>query len=130
VIELTESGLIELDSARPTLEALRALGVRIAIDDFGTGYSALSYLARLPIDIVKIDRTFVSAVEAGGVEEAITTAIVALARRIGLVTVAEGIESVEESERVRALGCDYGQGYFIARPMPAEQMWSGESPTA
>jgi diguanylate cyclase len=130
VIELTESGLIELDSARPTLEALRALGVRIAIDDFGTGYSALSYLARLPIDIVKIDRTFVSAVEAGGVEEAITTAIVSLARRIGLVTVAEGIESVEESERVRALGCDYGQGYFIARPTPADQVWFGESPAA
>ena len=122
VIELTESGLIELDSSRPTLETLRAMGIRIAIDDFGTGYSALSYLARLPIDIVKIDRTFVSAVREGGVEEAITTAIVALAKRFGIVTVAEGIESAAEFERVRALGCDLGQGYFIARPAPPDDI--------
>ena len=75
-------------------------------------------------------RPLVSAVEEGGVEEAITTAIVALAKRIGLITVAEGIESAEESERVRALGCDLGQGYFIARPVPADRLWVVESPAA
>ena len=83
VVEITESSLLEIDVARPAIERLSELGVRVAIDDFGIGYSALSYLARLPIDIVKIDRSFVIALEQAGPEEAIASAIIALAKRLG-----------------------------------------------
>jgi diguanylate cyclase (GGDEF)-like protein len=122
VIEVTESALLDIDVARPAIERLSALGVRVAIDDFGIGYSALSYLARLPIDIVKIDRSFVSALQRSGPEEAIAAAIIALARRLGLTTVGEGIETAAQLEQLRTLGCDLGQGFHLARPSAAEDL--------
>jgi EAL domain-containing protein (putative c-di-GMP-specific phosphodiesterase class I) len=120
VIELTESALVDIDVARPAIERLSEIGVRLAIDDFGTGYSALSYLARLPIDILKIDRSFVIALEEEGPEEAIAAAIIALAKRLGLTTIGEGIETAPQLDRLAALGCDLGQGYYLGRPAADE----------
>ena len=120
VIELTESSLVDIDVARPAIERLSEIGVRLAIDDFGTGYSALSYLARLPIDILKIDRSFVTALEEEGPEEAIAAAIIALAKRLGLTTIGEGIETAPQLDRLAALGCDLGQGYYLGRPAADE----------
>jgi diguanylate cyclase (GGDEF)-like protein len=116
VIEITESSLVEIDVARPAIERLTDLGVRVAIDDFGTGYSALSYLARLPIDIIKIDRSFVVALQQSGPEQAITAAIIALATQLGLTTIGEGIETAAQLHQLAALGCDLGQGFYLGRP--------------
>jgi EAL domain-containing protein (putative c-di-GMP-specific phosphodiesterase class I) len=120
VIELTESSLADIDVARPAIERLSQIGVRLAIDDFGTGYSALSYLARLPIDILKIDRSFVTALEDEGPEEAIAAAIIGLAKRLGLTTIGEGIETLPQLDRLAALGCDLGQGFYLGRPAADE----------
>jgi diguanylate cyclase (GGDEF)-like protein len=120
VVEITESSLLEIDVARPAIERLSRAGIRLAIDDFGTGYSALSYLARLPIDILKIDRSFVMALEQAGPEEAIASAIIALAKRLGLTTIGEGIETAAQLELLTALGCDLGQGFYLGRPAPKE----------
>jgi diguanylate cyclase (GGDEF)-like protein len=122
VIELTESSLLEIDVARPAIERLSVLGVRLAIDDFGTGYSALNYLASLPIDILKIDRSFVVALEESGPEEAIAMAIIALSKRLGITTIGEGIESMSQNDQLAALGCDLGQGYFIGRAAEGENL--------
>lgn len=122
VVEITESSLLEIAVARPAIERLSEIGVRVAIDDFGTGYSALSYLARLPIDIVKIDRSFVVALEQQGPEEAIASAIIALAKRLGLTTIGEGIETAAQLGQLSALGCDLGQGFFLGRPAVAQDM--------
>jgi diguanylate cyclase (GGDEF)-like protein len=122
VIELTESSLLEIDVARPAIERLSGLGVRLAIDDFGTGYSALSYLASLPIDILKIDRSFVVALEESGPEEAIAMAIIALSKRLGITTIGEGVETMSQNDQLAALGCDLGQGYFIGRPAEGEDL--------
>jgi EAL domain-containing protein (putative c-di-GMP-specific phosphodiesterase class I) len=118
VVEITESSLLEIGVARPVIERLSDIGVRVAIDDFGTGYSALSYLARLPIAIVKIDRSFVVALELQGPEEAIAAAIIALAKRLGLTTIGEGIETAAQLNQLAALGCDLGQGFYLGRPAP------------
>ena len=118
MLEITESGLMRrTQETIARLEALRALGVHLAIDDFGTGYSSLSYLERFPIDILKIDRTFVSAV--GEVISPIARAIVDLGRTLGLEVIAEGIEHVEQARWLADLGCRYGQGFLYARPMGA-----------
>jgi diguanylate cyclase (GGDEF)-like protein len=122
VVEITESSLLEIAVARPAIERLSEIGVRVAIDDFGTGYSALSYLARLPIDIVKIDRSFVVALEQQGPEEAIASAIIALARRLGLTTIGEGIETAAQLGQLAALGCDLGQGFYLGRPAVGQDM--------
>jgi EAL domain-containing protein (putative c-di-GMP-specific phosphodiesterase class I) len=99
------------------LNELRRLGVRLAIDDFGTGYSSLSYLERFPIDVLKIDRTFVSSM--GRAESPIARAIVDLGRTLGLEVIAEGIEMSEQARWLADLGCRFGQGYLFARPMSA-----------
>ena len=122
VLEITESSLLDIDLARPAIERLSQAGIRLAIDDFGTGYSALSYLARLPIDIVKIDRSFVMALEQAGPEEAIASAIIALAKRLGLTTIGEGIETAAQLAQLSALGCNLGQGYLLGRPVAAEHL--------
>jgi diguanylate cyclase (GGDEF)-like protein len=123
-LELTESALIGGEAkVRPTLERLRALGVRLAIDDFGTGYSNLSYLQRLPIDRLKIDRAFVTALAtAEAAERSLAAAVIRIARTLDLGTVAEGVESLEMLPRLTALGCEVVQGYAIARPMPAMEL--------
>jgi EAL domain-containing protein (putative c-di-GMP-specific phosphodiesterase class I) len=116
-LEITES--IAMDEARAfrrSLEHLRGLGVRVAIDDFGTGYSSLAQLRDLPVDALKIDRRFVSE-SSDGPDEAFVECIVGLARRLGLTTVAEGIETESQAQRMLGLGCELGQGYWHARPM-------------
>jgi diguanylate cyclase (GGDEF)-like protein len=118
ILELTEALFVDdSDAVRGPLEALRAAGSKIAIDDFGTGYSALSYLRRLPVDILKLDRRFLA--ELGPMDVAVLTTIVGLAHALGLETIAEGIETSDQRLLLRRLGCGYGQGYHLARPMAA-----------
>jgi diguanylate cyclase (GGDEF)-like protein/PAS domain S-box-containing protein len=121
-LEITESvlmqeGAVTLDKLR----ALKSLGLQLALDDFGTGYSSLGYLQRFPIDILKIDRTFVEAVGSAGVDPAIARAIVALGRSLRIETIAEGIERAEQREGLLSLGCTLGQGFLFARSMSAEE---------
>ena len=115
IVELTESGIMQDDEGR--LHELRELGVQLALDDFGTGYSSLSYLSRFPIDILKIDRSFVSSLGSRHDESALIRSVVQLAASMKLKTVAEGIERPEQLARVKELGCDYGQGFLLAKPM-------------
>jgi diguanylate cyclase (GGDEF)-like protein len=117
IVELTESGIMQDDEGR--LQELSSLGVRLALDDFGTGYSSLSYLSRFPIDILKIDRSFIASLGGPDEESALVQSVVQLAASMKLLTVAEGIETPAQLERVRALGCDFGQGYWLAKPMDA-----------
>ena len=123
LIEVTESSLIH-DTERNTerLQALRDLGVRLAIDDFGTGYSALNYLRRFPMDILKIDRSFINNVADSGQDAALVEAMIQMSASLGLRVVAEGVEDLEQSERLQELKCSYGQGYFFSRPVPAEEL--------
>jgi diguanylate cyclase (GGDEF)-like protein/PAS domain S-box-containing protein len=125
VLEVTETVLMaDPVVAATALGHIRDLGVRVALDDFGSGYSSLSHLRRFPIDIVKIDKSFVDDVAADGVESAIARSIIDLGRAMQIDTVAEGIEADEQAEALRALGCEYGQGYYFARPLEASA-WAG-----
>jgi EAL domain-containing protein (putative c-di-GMP-specific phosphodiesterase class I) len=121
VLEITETVLMhDRDAAAATLWLLKGLGVRIAIDDFGTGYSSLAYLRRFPIDMLKVAREFVDGLGRDAHDDVITRAIVELASTLGLLTVAEGIETTQQSETVAALGCDIAQGYLFSRPIEAD----------
>ena len=124
-MELTESAIVQ-DPERATraLNAMKSLNVRVAMDDFGTGYSCLSYLRRLPIDILKIDRSFVSGMLADRDKVAIVRAVLSLADALGKDTTAEGIETIELSQTLTALGCTHGQGYFYAAPLSAEDAFA------
>lgn len=120
VLEVTETVLMaDPVVAARALGNIRDLGVRVALDDFGSGYSSLSHLRRFPIDIVKIDKSFVDGVAADGVESAIARSIIDLGRAMRIETVAEGIEADEQAETLRTLGCEFGQGFFFARPLDA-----------
>jgi len=120
-IELTESVLLEhTEQMRDLLAALKARGVRLAIDDFGTGYSSLSYLHRFPVDVLKIDRSFVSGMRSGSDEQELARTIVRLGHSLGLTVIAEGIEQDAELEALQSMGCDLGQGYLFSRPVPPE----------
>lgn len=120
-IELTESMVMNRpDDAAQTLQALKELGVTVAIDDFGTGYSSLAYLRRLPIDVLKIDRSFVGEADLDEHGVAIIHTILALARTLGLAVVAEGVETESQADLLRRGGCDFLQGYLFSRPVPAE----------
>ncbi|MGZ4631020.1 MAG: putative bifunctional diguanylate cyclase/phosphodiesterase [Actinomycetes bacterium] len=121
VLEVTESALTEdVEAAAERLQQLRALGVRIAIDDFGTGYSSLSHLARFPIDTFKIDKSFVDSIVTDP-ESPMAQAIVEIGRTLRLQTVAEGVESPAQLERLRSLGCHVAQGFLFAEPLPPEE---------
>jgi diguanylate cyclase (GGDEF)-like protein len=123
VLELTETAMFrDTTTTIARLEALRALGIRIAVDDFGTGYSSLGYLRRFPVDILKIARDFVVSGAADPETWAFAHAIVALGQTLGLRIVAEGIEEPGQLERLRTLGCEFGQGFLFARPLPAEHL--------
>ena len=120
ILELTETLLISEAAARPVMEDLKRSGVRLAVDDFGSGFSSLDYLRRFPIDILKIDRSFVETLDQPR-DAALLAAIVELAKRLGIATVAEGIETNEQLEQVRKTGCDRAQGFLFAKPLrPAE----------
>ncbi len=124
-VELTENILMErLEGALSVLSELRRLGVLLAIDDFGTGYSSLSHLSTLPIDHLKIDRSFVARLAPGSNEAAVVRSIVLLGSSLGKTVVAEGIETAEQLEQLRELGCRLGQGFHLARPMPAADVTS------
>jgi diguanylate cyclase (GGDEF)-like protein len=122
MLELTETALLRRDERlHSDLAELKAIGVRLAIDDFGTGYSSLSYLRDLPIDVVKMDRSFVEGIAESDQRLAVAEGIVQIARTLRLEVVAEGIETEEQQALLRAMGCHYGQGYLLAMPMPASQ---------
>ena len=119
-LELTESAIVsDPDRIAGTMHALQALGATLAMDDFGTGYSNLAYLQKLPIDVLKIDRSFVTGMIADRDKIAIVRAILSLAQALGMQTTAEGIETLELAQTLAVLGCTYGQGYFYARPLEA-----------
>jgi diguanylate cyclase (GGDEF)-like protein/PAS domain S-box-containing protein len=116
-LEITESMLMsDIESAKETLHSLRRLGVRLAIDDFGTGYSSLSYLKQLPVDIIKIDKTFVDQVDIDADDVALVDAVVGLGQALKMQTVAEGIETDGQWAMLRRIGIDHGQGYLFGRP--------------
>jgi EAL domain-containing protein (putative c-di-GMP-specific phosphodiesterase class I) len=119
-IELTESLLMEdIEHSIHLLQSLRTLGCRIAIDDFGTGYSSLKYLARLPVDVIKIDQSFVAQLAQSPEAMSLITNIITLAHSLSLKVVAEGVEEEEQVKLLRLLRCDELQGYLLGRPMPA-----------
>ena len=120
VIELTEGALVQApDSAAFRLGELRDMGFRIALDDFGTGYSSLSHLRRFPVDIVKIDRSFVMELTPTTGPSSVAAATCRLAETLGLEVVAEGVETAEQVAVLRSLGVRWGQGYYFARPLEA-----------
>jgi diguanylate cyclase (GGDEF)-like protein/PAS domain S-box-containing protein len=122
-LELTETALMaDPDSALATLSALHDLGVQISIDDFGTGYSSLLYLRRYPVDYLKVDRTFVAGLGDGTHDSAIVSGVVNLGHAFGLTVVAEGVETDQQLETLRGMGCDLGQGYLWSRPVPSREL--------
>jgi EAL domain-containing protein (putative c-di-GMP-specific phosphodiesterase class I) len=125
ILEITESILVQ-DSVETmaTLRSLKALGVRLAIDDFGTGYSSLSYLRQFPIDLLKIDRSFVASLDGSVDSAALVRSIIELGNTLRLETIAEGIEDVEQRDQLLRLGTRRGQGYLFARPMVAAELRS------
>jgi len=126
-LEITESAIVEPgaagDRARHELEELHALGVRIAIDDFGTGFSSLGQLRHIPIDMIKVDRSFVQGAELDAKDATITSNLISLAHALNVVAVAEGIESTGQLESLRQFGCDSAQGFLFARPAPAAEIY-------
>src|SRR6185503_701420 len=110
------------DGELERLRNLKALGVRLGIDDFGTGYASLSYLQKFPVDILKIDRSFVEGVTRGGSDAALARAVIALSEMLSVRTVAEGVARPQQQEQLRTLGCALGQGYLFAQPLAAEEM--------
>jgi diguanylate cyclase (GGDEF)-like protein len=119
-LEITEGTFVRnVEAVTRRLDALRGIGVRIALDDFGTGYSSLSYLGNLPVDKLKIDRSFISRLPGDAEAEAIVRAVVALARALGKTVIAEGIETASQAAMLEAIGCPLAQGYHFGRPVPA-----------
>jgi diguanylate cyclase len=122
-LEITETALMEnVHTNMELLHRLQTEGIRLSIDDFGTGYSSMAYLKRFPIDQVKIDRTFVRDIPGDGEDEAITTAIIAMAHSLGLTVVAEGVETEEQLRFLRNVACDTLQGFYFAEPRPAREV--------
>jgi EAL domain-containing protein (putative c-di-GMP-specific phosphodiesterase class I) len=121
VIELTES-MMQGEQARGTLARLRENGIQIAIDDFGTGYSSLAYLRKLPVNVLKVDRTFLSGIPDDERDMAIVRTILAMARNLGLSVVAEGVETAAQLEFLRESGCEEVQGFLLAKPASAESL--------
>jgi diguanylate cyclase (GGDEF)-like protein len=123
ILEITESAVVEDPvRAEKVVRALVALGIRVAIDDFGTGYSSMAALTRLPLDCLKVDRSFVADLDEGGPGAVIVTASIRLAHDLGMRVVAEGVETTVQLDRLGEMGCDVVQGYLLARPMPAPEV--------
>ena len=123
IVEVTESTLMrDVTGAITRLQALKELGVRIAIDDFGTGYSSLSYLRQFPIDILKIDQSFIASLTTSGEAGAIIHTLVQLGKTLGIETVAEGIEHPGQLARLRDEECETGQGFLYSRPLRAQDV--------
>jgi EAL domain-containing protein (putative c-di-GMP-specific phosphodiesterase class I) len=121
-IEVTESALMERAKfGAPILKTLRDRGVQVAVDDFGTGYSSLSYLRKLPLDSLKIDRSFVHQITTTPGDTTIVSAIISMGRSLNLRVVAEGVESAEDMAFLKTQNCDEAQGFYLSRPIPADQ---------
>jgi diguanylate cyclase (GGDEF)-like protein/PAS domain S-box-containing protein len=128
-LELTESSIMkDVSSAIATLCDLKDIGLRLSIDDFGTGYTSLSFLKRFPLDVLKIDKSFVRDMRAGSHDEAIVKAVTTLAKNLGLTSIAEGVETMSQLEQLRAIECDEVQGFLLSRPLSAEQCASFRRP--
>ncbi len=122
VVEITEGLLLDASNVtRNQLLIFRDAGVQVALDDFGTGYSSLAYLKKFDIDYIKIDQSFVRNLVADSSDMALCEAIVVMAHKLGIEVVAEGIETQEQYELLKAMGCDYGQGYLMSKPVPVDQ---------
>lgn len=122
-LELTESSLIDAgETSQRAIGDLKEMGVTMALDDFGTGWSSLAYLRRFPIDIIKIDRSFVAGLGIDSGDTEVVKAVLGLGRALGLATVAEGVETPAQAQQLILLGCRFGQGYFYGRPVPASQL--------
>jgi diguanylate cyclase (GGDEF)-like protein/PAS domain S-box-containing protein len=128
ILEITETELVLPERARPVIDRIRSLGVRIATDDFGSGYSSLTYLRSLPLDVVKVDRSLVDAIGRGAEDEAILAAILRVAQSLSLAVVAEGVERTEQRDWLARHTCGLLQGYLFAHPVPIEQVALGERP--
>jgi EAL domain-containing protein (putative c-di-GMP-specific phosphodiesterase class I) len=123
VLEITETVMIQdMDLAIARLAELKTLGVQLAIDDFGTGYSSLNYVRRLPVDILKVDKSFIDGVTESGESSALTAAVIELATILNLKPVAEGIERADQLDRLLDLHCALGQGYYFAEPLPGADL--------
>ena len=121
ILEITESMVVEdVGAALTTLQTLKSLGVKIAVDDFGTGYSSLSYLKKFPVDYLKIDRSFVEGLGRDPKDEGLVSASIELAHALGLEAIAEGVETAEQLEHLRALGCELAQGFYFQKPSPGD----------
>ena len=121
--EITEHSLIEnFDESLSVIEALKVLGFRISLDDFGTRFSSLNYLSKIPFDTLKIDKTYIDHVTEEGNNQIIVEQIIQLATRLGLKIVAEGIEMQDQKEVLSNLGCLYGQGYLMSKPLSSENL--------
>ncbi len=122
-LEITESVVVDdAESTIRTLRCLKALGVKLAIDDFGKGYSSLNYVKRFPVDCLKIDRSFVCGIREHPEDLAIVHAVLTLGQSLGMEVVAEGVETAEQLDLLRGLGCEQAQGYHFARPMPGGEV--------
>ena len=121
-MEITETGLMEnQENATDILKRLHAQGIRLAIDDFGTGYSSLAHLKRFPLDVLKIDKSFIDEIPHNKDDMEIAATIVAMGHTLGLKVLAEGVETIEQLAFLREKGCDTYQGYIKSRPIPAEE---------
>ncbi|HZG93509.1 MAG TPA: EAL domain-containing protein [Mycobacteriales bacterium] len=122
-LEITESVLVEATTSTTSrLIGVKGLGVRLALDDFGTGYSSLTYLRRFPVDVVKIDRTFVNGLGDDSADDAIVDAVIGLTQSLGLDAIAEGVETIAQAQFLQAMGCRLCQGFFYSKPVPADQL--------
>ena len=122
-LELTEAIIMnDVSHAMASLQALRAMWIHLAVDDFGTGYSSFSQLRRLPVHVLKIDRSFVQEITTNQEDRAIARAIITMAQSLNLRTTAEGVEEQAQRDTLTELGCDEMQGYLISRPLPAVEM--------
>ena len=120
-LEITESTLMDHPELMITeLNKIKKMGITIAVDDFGSGYSSLNYLKRLPVDVLKIDRSFIADIESDPSDSAIVAGIIGLAKSLGMKTVAEGVETEEQRKILQNLGCDNYQGYLYSKPLPAK----------
>ena len=122
VVEITEGLLLDASAAvNEKLLKLREAGIQVAVDDFGIGYSSLAYLKKFDIDYLKIDQSFVRNLAPGSSDMALSEAIIVMAHKLDLAVIAEGVETEAQRDLLRAAGCDYGQGFLFAAPMPAEE---------
>ena len=125
LLEITESLVLrDADQVWADLRSLRAMGVRIAIDDFGTGYSSLSYLRQMPVDVLKLDKSFIDDILTSDQQHTMVDTIVTLARNLELAVVAEGVEETGQRDALAAMGCPYGQGYLFSKPVTSEEFKS------